>query len=402
MKSTSDVRDSQLARFQRHFRAWACGEGQWPQRISLGRPTTDALAGTMQPLKDWIADWRAWTGAGTVGWTPRRTVVGPVSCPASVTFDNPHAIASLAPEAMRTWTIAVSFLQKLEAHWPGTTPLAKPILSRIVELDAADRSRLIHVSRWLQTNPRSGLFVRQLPIEGIDTKWIEQHQALVATMLQIAVPRPEQHTDDAATVVPAVPEDLYERLGLQRPPRLINIVLCDPALRAAYGGARTLALTANDLAAMTPAPGTVLVIENKETGYAIPDRAGLLVIHGLGFNLKSLAGISWMHTARVLYWGDIDAAGFEWLSSLRGYGIRATSLLMTENTVADFKHLATTGALPVRRELPHLTTDERELHFNLVAGRWGHQFLLEQERLPWTACIDALDDALAGHSKSQS
>jgi hypothetical protein len=345
----------------------------------------------MQPLKDWIADWRAWDGAGTVEWTPRRTVVGPVSCPATITFDSPQAIASLAPETTRIWTTAVDFLGELEAHWPGMTPGAKPILSRIVELDPADQTRLIHVCRWLQANPHSGLFVRQLPIEGIDTKWIEQHQALVATMLHIATPKPEPDTDDAA---PVVPEDFYHRLGLQRPPRLINIVLCDPNLRRAYGGARTLALTAADLTTMTPPPATVLVIENKETGYAIPDRPGLLVIHGLGFNLKSLADIGWMHTARVLYWGDIDAAGFEWLSSLRSSGIPATSLLMTDTAITDFQHLATTGALPVRRELPHLTPDEREVHFNLVAGRWGHQFLLEQERLPWATCIAALDAAL--------
>lgn len=395
MKSTNAVRDHQLARFQRHFRTWACGEGDWPQQVNLGKPTAQALAGTMRPLKEWIADWRAWDGPGTVGWVPRRTVVGPVNCPATITFEGPDEVASLAAETTRTWTTAVSFLTELEANWPGMTPRAKPILSRIVDLDPNDQSRLIHVCRWLQAHPHSGLFVRQLPIEGIDTKWIEQHQALVDAMLRATVFHPTQDSDNSTTATTAVLDDFYDRLGLQRSPRLINVVLCDPGMRGAYGGARTLALTTDDLSAMMPAPATVLVIENKETGYAIPDRLGLLVIHGLGLNLKSLADIRWMHTARVLYWGDIDAAGFEWLSSLRGYGVRAASLLMTERIVADFKHLATTGALPVRRELPHLTADERDLHFNLVAGRWGHRFLLEQERLPWSTCVDALDDVLA-------
>jgi hypothetical protein len=182
---------------------------------------------------------------------------------------------------------------------------------------------------------------------------------------------------------------------------LIDVVLCDAAMRRHYEGARTLGLTAGDLAAIGTIPRTVLITENKETGYAMPDREGLLVVHGLGLHLKPLADIAWLRNTDVdvLYWGDIDAAGFEWLNNLRGYGIPAESLLMTETVINDYRHLSTTGALPTNQHLPNLTVEEADIYSKLRDGHWGRRFLLEQERLPWPACLLALDAALARRTR---
>jgi hypothetical protein len=395
VKSTSEVKTRELDRFRLHYRAWACGDGTWPHRVTLGRPTSEALAGTLRPVKDWIADWRTWNAAGTVEWTPRRTVLGPMACPSAITFNRPDDIAALTEQTNATWATVRGFLDRLEAEWPGATDRARPILSRIVEMDLDDQQRLVDVCRWLHANPDSSLFLRQVPVEGIDTKWIENRKGLVATLLKLTFIEPDsiQPTDDEPDN--DVVDNFHERLGLRRTPRLINVVLCDPALREQCGGARTLGLTSADLAAMSTIPRTVLITENKETGYAVPDRDGLLVIHGLGLNLKALTDVAWLRRVNVLYWGDIDAAGFEWLNNLRGYGVPATSLLMTESVIDSYRHLSTTAALPTNRQLPHLTPEEADVDAKLSAGHWGRRFLLEQERLPWPSCLAALDAALA-------
>ena len=330
VKSTDDLKTRQLERFERHYRSWACGEGIWPQRVTLGRPSSEALAGTLRPIKDWIADWQTWDSAGTVEWTPRRTVLGAVSCPSAITFERPDDIAALSQATDTTWRAARSFLTRLEAEWQGAAERAKPILARVVEMDLADQNRLIDVCGWLHANPASGMFLRQVPVAGINTKWIENHRGLVGAMLTLTSP-PLAHLTAAAADQEDVVGDFHERLGLLRTPRHINVILCDDALRSDYGGARTLGLTGDDLAATPTIPQTLLVIENKETGYAVPDRDGLMVVHGLGLNLKALAEIAWLQKARVLYWGDIDGAGFEWLNSLRGYGVAVTSVLMSES-----------------------------------------------------------------------
>jgi hypothetical protein len=41
----------------------------------------------------------------------------------------------------------------------------------------ADFERLLGVLRWLGDHPDSHLFIRQLPIPGVDSKWIATHQA---------------------------------------------------------------------------------------------------------------------------------------------------------------------------------------------------------------------------------
>jgi hypothetical protein len=394
VKSTSEVKNRELDRFRLHYRAWACGDGTWPRRVPLGRPTNDALAGSLRPIKDWVADWRAWNGGGTIEWAPRRTILGPVSCPSAVVFDGPDDIAALTEATKATWTVTCGFLSRLEAEWPGSTDRARPILSQVVEMDVRDQQRLIDVCRWLHANPNSGLFLRQVPVEGIDTKWIESHKGLVATLLRITATNPDPRQPSNPADDDAI-ANFQERLGLRRTPQLINVVLCDDALRKQYQGARTLALTATDLAAMTTIPRTVLIIENKETGYAVPDRDGLLAIHGLGLNLKALADIEWLRKSNVLYWGDIDAAGFEWLNNLRGYGVPAGSLLMDESIIDEYRHLSTKGALPTHKELLHLTRSEAVVYTSLRDERWGRRFLLEQERLPWPACLAALDAALA-------
>jgi hypothetical protein len=393
VKSTSQLRASQLERFERRHRDWAYGGGTWPHRINLGRPTPEAMSGTLQPLKQWIADWRAWDGGGTVDWTARRTVLGLTDCPATITFARADDIAALSPETATAWTNTLALLARIEAHWPGATPRTKPILGRLLDLDPTDQDRLVAVCHWLHANPHSSLYIRQLPIEGIDTKWIGRHRTLIAAMLEFTLPI---DAVDAATDPPApdADESFHERVGLRRVPQHINIVLCDPTLRAGYSGARTLALTSRDLEAIPITPRTVLIIENKETGYAVPDRPGLLVVHGLGLNLKALAAISWLRATRILYWGDIDAAGFEWLNNLRAYGVDATSLLMTEAIIDMYAYLATDGALPANRELSHLTREERDVHLKLVAGHYGRRFLLEQERLPWSTCLATLDSSL--------
>ena len=36
---------------------------------------------------------------------------------------------------------------------------------------------------WLRANPASGMLLRQLPIEGIDTKWLSSHAQLILALL---------------------------------------------------------------------------------------------------------------------------------------------------------------------------------------------------------------------------
>jgi hypothetical protein len=224
------------------------------------------------------------------------------------------------------------------------------------------------------------MLLRQLPIEGIGTKWLSRHAQLVLALLdhEDSGPAPEAGHSQRR---------LLKHLGLRVPPELIQVAVLDPALRAQLGGMRHLAASVDDLNEWRERPGTVVILENKETGYAITDdHPGTVVLHGQGLSVANYARITWVQDAStVIYWGDIDAPGLQFVSDLRGYGIPAATVMMDTATLSRFRHLATEGAGPQRASVPRLTENERELYDHLADYAAAHDagLLLEQERIPW-------------------
>ena len=101
-------------------------------------------------------------------------------------------------------------------------------------------------------------------------------------------------------------------------------------------------------------------------------------------------------TPQVIYWGDIDAPGLQFVSDLRGLGIAARTVLMDRATLERYRHLAVTGAGPARHEMPNLKPPEQQLYAHLVqhAADHGTGLQLEQERIPWAHAYQQLTDTI--------
>lgn len=115
-----------------------------------------------------------------------------------------------------------------------------------------------------------------------------------------------------------------------------------------------------------------------------------------GFSIVNYARVTWIRNApQVIYWGDIDAPGLQFVSDLRGLGIAARTVLMDRATLEKYRHLAVTGAGPARHELPNLKLPE-QIYEHLVqhAADHGTGLLLEQERIPWAHAYQQLTDAI--------
>jgi len=268
----------------------------------------------------------------------------------------------------------------------GCWPLLASGLPRGYEalagFDAQDTGRLQALIAWLEVNPRSNFFPRQLPIPGMDTKWLEPRLPMIADLLSGL--RCEENS-----------RDVYEFCGLARAPQTARIRILDPSLRRYVGGLRDISAPIQELRAIELPAKRLYVVENLQTGLAFGEQQGSVVVMGLGYGVTMLAGIPWVENATCIYWGDLDTHGFAILNQARAVLKRIESILMDEHTLLRYRELWVTEREQCSSgDLPLLTTAERTVYRGLKDQRWGLNVRLEQERIPWNECRLIADDGL--------
>jgi hypothetical protein len=103
-----------------------------------------------------------------------------------------------------------------------------------------------------------------------------------------------------------------------------------------------------------------------------------------------LPHIAWItECPRVIYWGDIDAAGLAIVNSLRRNGLHVQTILMDRPTYDRFERFGARtdekGQLILcspRRTLIAITPDECALYQDLTDPEWKRVRRIEQERIP--------------------
>lgn len=398
MITPSQALDRLRARFELNYPKWVLQRGNWPLQIPLQPPSAAERRTNPVACRTWAEDWRAYEGPGTVHYANAQFLTGIIPMPQRLDIESAAQAALAHPATRATWQRCSQRLPRLQEALPRARFDTRAIKD-IVELDQDEYERLFATATWLNSHPTSGFLLRQLPIEGIDTKWLEKHESLVLKMLGTHESAPDEPTPADAPREPVTRRGrLHERLGLRPVPQLVQVAVLDPVLRAPLGGMRHFAASVEDLNSWPESPTRVLILENKETAYALTgDYPGCVVLHGHGFHVHNYARIRWVRAASsVVYWGDIDTPGLEFLNDLRALGVPAISILMDTATLHAFRHLSTTGSTPRRTALPWLTAPERELLNELVehAQLNVSGLLLEQERVPWSHALATLEPVL--------
>lgn len=372
------VQDLLVRRFSNQHQSWLDGGGVWPLEVGLGIPTEKDVADDPSGIRGWVAAWSSKTGSGEIIWEERQFLrLGKHRFPAKWCLANPEQVAVAIGQGTR-WCLAVERYQRMVHHWPvlGQSTVLASKFSVLADYSPEDFERLFSLLGWLESNPNSNLYLRQLPIQGLDTKWIEQRTGVVASLARALLSRPE------AT-------GLYDVCGLTKSPHRVRIRLLCPEIRALVGGLQDIEAPIAELATLPIVPRAVVVVENQETGLALPEMTGTVAIMKLGNAVSALGELPWLLSAKVVYWGDIDTYGFAILDRTRQILPDLRSVLMDEETLLG--HLALCGQEGVQCadvELEHLHVHELAVYRGLRANTWGHRVRLEQERLPWAWAID--------------
>lgn len=360
----ADVADRAARAVARNLRDWVFGGPVTPLTVRLGSPSEATAAAHREIVQAWA---RAWQDCALdVRWEERRwPSLGRQLLPVAVSIEGADAIAAAAGQTRR-WQTASLRCRLLRAFTPdpGWTVVLTATFRYWGPLSNKDFDRLVTVLDWLRHHPDSGLLIRQLPIPGVDTKWLEAHRAVVTTL---------------ATAL-GVPENL----GLREREPLRAVVILDAELRS--GLPRLFAAPDRQLAELDLRPSRVLVVENLQTLEALPDLPGMVAVFGSGSHATAIAGFDWVRTAEeVRYWGDLDTAGFGILARFRAL-LACASLLMDSATLQRWRELAVPDPALDPVATAHLTADE--LSALELLRRDGLR--LEQERIPMSAAVAAL------------
>ncbi len=355
-------------------------ESIFPLRLKLVTPSSTDLATRLPEVRLWAAELRQ----HAVHWrlterAVRHREVGHQSLPDAVWLDSIEAATALVgktKEAQR-FTALVASTQALQ---PALLPwLAKRPLTALAL--AAEWSRLLTVVAWLQAHPRPGIYLRQVDISGVDSKFIEVQRGVLAELLDMALP--PAAIDFSANGA----SQFARRYGFTDKPLRLRFRLFDGSV---FG--TDISITQAAFSQLTPAVSHVFITENEVNFLAFPPLPGSMVVFGAGYGFEALACAAWLHRCAVYYWGDIDTHGFAILDQLRADLPHAQSLLMDEATLQAHTDHWGHEPRPQQRDLRRLTAEEGALYDQLRDNRIQPGLRLEQERIGFGWVQQALAD----------
>lgn len=349
-------------------------ESQWPRRYFLGTIASGEAADVTRELRTWSFAWHDWSHEMGLPLDKKTRRIGKPGdtreerLPTHITVPDIDAAARVA---RGDWTGRIrrarQRLSHLESLFPATTTAR--VLREAERLEEVDYHLAIKAAQWFATHDKSewaGLTPRQVPVEGMQGKWLNGHNNLVRDLAGL---------DD---------------LTLQQRPTRIYFTYLDPTYRKS-GGRLHDSYTLTDRITLPYEPQIVLIIENKDTSVLFPELSGAIAVEGNGnASVGLLPDIDWIAGAEhLIYWGDLDARGYEIVNDLRARRPSVRTILMDQPTYSAYERFGTNhepNRKPIvqrpRRPLIELTSAEREVYENLTTPGWSQHLRVEQERIP--------------------
>ena len=355
----------------RHLRQRLLGERPFPIAVNLRPPTGKQALDDVVGFHEFLNAWRAWPSQVRLEWKKTQYAqLGEHCMPTVFTLGSiQELIEFLGDDAVKRSQRWQQLLTPILEVNQNLYPVLIRQLNTLEGLNDYEATMIAQLLPQLIQGMGQGGYLRALPVCGVDTKFLETHQTLIATLLD------EMHggeVSDRGGLLPwldciATPNDwLWVR------------PLCAKT-RNALGGMPVLRIPTEVLRA-TPLPGErILVVENEQPGYALPELGDTVAVFGGGRNLAWMDAL-WLRHKRVGYWGDLDSWGFVFLADARKRQPHVESVLMDRETLLQHRQRMVEEPDPYSGVPEHLTEPEQRLYLEIRDGWYGNS-RLEQERV---------------------
>ncbi|MEV6677941.1 Wadjet anti-phage system protein JetD domain-containing protein [Streptomyces erythrochromogenes] len=259
------------------------------------------------------------------------------------------------------------------AQWMQNQPMK-------VLRNAGHWPRLVEITCWVRDHATAALYLRQIDVPGVDTKFIENNKGILSELLDHSLPHERIQTG-------APRSDFAARYGFRSKPAYIRLRY----LGSPPGPFSEFTVRATELTSKPAGICTVFVLENEVTYLSLPPVPDAIAILGSGYAATQLRHLPWLADVDLRYWGDIDTHGFAILSQVRARFPHTRSLLMdTATLLAHQEHWGEERSQT--SETPrYLIAAEAKLEQSLRNGTYRPRLRLEQERIPIRAVVQALE-----------
>jgi hypothetical protein len=336
-----------LGEAQKWAGEWEQAAARGPLRVEYKKVGGRHIGVNLIPGRAWVDGYeQAWALLGAAGEIRRLTELGEqttAACPRLVPWLASHPVRALG----------------LAADWP----------------------KLLATVAWIDQRQTPGMYLRQMDVPGVDTKFIERHKGVLTDLLDQQL--------DAARIDPDT-RDFEGRFRFRRKPAYVRF-RCE---RRSESGFTELSVRADELSAPPPGTTRAYIVENEITYLAFPLAPGAIVILGGGYAVPVLESVAWLPALDVVYWGDIDTHGFAILNRLRHHVPQARSILMDRATLLAHRDQWVREPVPVSATLGQLNHEEQSLYRALVTAEFGPGIRLEQERVSFAGIRSALAELL--------
>ena len=357
----------------------------FPLRIPIKGPSSGEISNDFSSARDWIVGWH---GQSTIlcEWKEfTHRLFGSNKMPTAAVFPDAEAAVRLLG-VRREWDSFQVITERIRSAFPELLHwlVRRPMLA--LEL-APDWDRLLAVVTWVSNHPRSDLYIRQIDVPGVHTKFVERNRGTLTELLDLVLP-PDFINPEARGS-----SGFNRRYGFRDKPERIRLRFLDPTCAVEPDRLGVdLTLDGVAFATLNPPVTRVFITENEINFLAFPNHPRSLVLFGAGYGWSALAKVNWLTNCEIHYWGDIDTHGFAILDNLRAHFPHVQSLLMDGNTFETLRDFCTTEPEPMKRDLQRLTSKERSI-FDLLRLEINPAALrLEQERVPYSMVLKALQN----------
>lgn len=365
--------------------AMVSGRALFPLSVPFHAPASSEMADNIASILKWAGGLASFSkkerGRGYTLCTKRvnHRVLGANDVPSGITIetiDDALFLIKKEKEAAAFKALA----EKTEGAMPALLLFLWKHPFKVLE-EGGCWGEILSVCGWMLAHPSRGVYLREIDLPGVHTKFIEHRRGLFTELFSMILPGNGR-----------IGNSFEERFGFKTQPAMVRFRFNNtPPFPDVI---TDMALTSEEFAATPLLCRNVIIIENKTTFLALPVPRDTIIIWGAGYGFEKLGEAAWMSEKRLFYWGDIDTHGLAILSEFRTYFPDTQSFLMDEETLAANLSLCVTEPMPAAAMPEHLTDKEAALFTSLRGGKYGPSMRLEQERIGMGSVIKSLEALL--------